>query len=106
MYEYFGEYAQHTKAVLVGDDLTIAGSCNFDMRSVYLDTELMLAIHCPELNAQIRMQIDSLKEESRHMYPDGTLQDGPAYAPVEPSFGKNLMYGFLRVVIMPLRHLL
>lgn len=106
MYEYFGEYAQHTKAVLVGNDLTIAGSCNFDMRSVYLDTELMLAIHCPKLNAQIRMQLDSLKEGSRHMYPDGTLQDGPAYAPVEPSFGKNLMYGFLRVVIMPLRHLL
>ena len=42
MYEYLGDQALHTKALVVGDDLTIAGSCNFDMRSVYLDTELML----------------------------------------------------------------
>ena len=51
IYEYLGEQAQHTKAVLIGEDLTLAGSCNFDMRSVYLDTELMLAIKSPGLNA-------------------------------------------------------
>ena len=50
MYEYLGDQALHTKALVVGDDLTIAGSCNFDMRSVYLDTELMLAIRSPQPN--------------------------------------------------------
>ena len=30
IYEYLGEQAQHTKAVLIGEDLTLAGSCNFD----------------------------------------------------------------------------
>lgn len=69
MYEYLGDQALHTKALVVGEDLTLAGSCNFDMRSVYLDTELMLAIHSPQLNAQIRGQIQVLKEQSR--------RDGP-----------------------------
>ena len=85
IYEYLGEQAQHTKAVLIGEDLTLAGSCNFDMRSVYLDTELMLSIKSPGLNAQIRAQLDVLKESSRHMSPDGSIEDGPSYVPRELS---------------------
>ena len=106
MYEYLGDQALHTKALVVGEDLTLAGSCNFDMRSVYLDTELMLAIHSPQLNAQIRGQIQVLKEQSRRMAPDGSITDGPAYQPREQGLGKQLTYGLLRVVTLPFRHLL
>lgn len=106
IYEYLGEQALHTKAVVIGPDLTIAGSCNFDMRSVYLDTELMLAIKSPELNAQIRSQIETLKDSSRHMSPDGSIEDGADYHPAEPDFKKELTYGILRVVTLPFRHLL
>ena len=106
MYEYLGDQALHTKALVVGDDLTIAGSCNFDMRSVYLDTELMLAIRSPQLNAQIRGQIQELQEHSRRMAPDGTITDGPAYQPREQSLGKQISYGLLRAVLLPFRHLL
>lgn len=106
MYEYLGDQALHTKSLVVGDDLTIAGSCNFDMRSVYLDTELMLAIRSPQLNAQIRGQIQELQEHSRRMAPDGTITDGPAYQPREQSLGKQISYGLLRAVILPFRHLL
>ena len=106
MYEYLGDQALHTKALGGGEDLTLAGSCNFDMRSVYLDTELMLAIHSPQLNAQIRGQIQVLKEQSRRMAPDGSITDGPAYQPREQGLGKQLTYGLLRVVTLPFRHLL
>ena len=44
VYEYVGTQALHTKTVLAGDTLSIVGSCNLDMRSVYLDTEMMLFI--------------------------------------------------------------
>ena len=81
MYEYLGDQALHTKALVVGDDLTIAGSCNFDMRSVYLDTELMLAIRSPQLNAQIRGQIQELQEHSRRMAPDAL---SPTALPTSP----------------------
>ena len=39
--------SMHTKAVLVGDRLSVIGSFNMDMRSTYLDTELMLVIDSP-----------------------------------------------------------
>ncbi|MGN0968640.1 MAG: phosphatidylserine/phosphatidylglycerophosphate/cardiolipin synthase family protein [Oscillospiraceae bacterium] len=106
VYEYLSAQAMHTKTILVGDSLSIVGSCNLDMRSVYLDTEMMLRIDCPELNAVLRSQAEELREHSRHIAPDGTVTDGAAYQPAGQSAGKNVMYGLLRVLILPLRHLL
>lgn len=50
-YEYTGEQALHGKTILIGDHTSIVGSLNMDMRSVYLDTEMMLVIDSRELNA-------------------------------------------------------
>lgn len=106
IYEYLGKQAQHTKTVLADDRISIVGSCNFDMRSVYLDTELMLVIDSPEINAQLREQIGQMKESCRHMYPDGTLQDGSQYQIPPQEWQKKLIYSVLRVIIIPIRHLL
>lgn len=107
IYEYLGEQAQHTKAVLIGEDLTLAGSCNFDMRSVYLDTELMLADQKPGAKCSDPV-LNSMymKESSRHMSPDGSIEDGPSYVPRKLSWGKEAMYAVLRVITLPFRHLL
>lgn len=106
VYEYLGTQAMHTKTILVGDTVSIVGSCNLDMRSVYLDTEMMLRIDSPELNAALRTQAETLREHSRHVSPDAVVTDGAAYQPVELSAAKSVMYGLLRVLILPLRHLL
>ncbi|GAA5510216.1 phospholipase D-like domain-containing protein [Novipirellula caenicola] len=39
----------HTKAVLVDDEVAFIGSANFDMRSFFLNYEVMLAIHDPRI---------------------------------------------------------
>ena len=106
IYECLGEQALHTKTILIGDDVSIVGSCNLDMRSVYLDTEMMLVIDSPELNASLRLQAQGLQEKSRHVSPDGTETNGADYQPVEQGPGKKIFYGVLRVLIIPLRHLL
>ena len=106
MYEYVGSQALHTKTVLVGDTLSIVGSCNFDMRSVYLDTEMMLFIECKELNETLREHTDKLKMKSRQVAPDGTIIDGENYQIIEQSVGKRIFYGILRILIIPFRHLL
>lgn len=106
VYEYLGAQALHTKTILVGEEISIVGSCNLDMRSVYLDTEMMLIIDSPELNAFLRGQAEELQAQSRHVFPDGVVVDGEAYQPVEQGMGKKIAYGILRVLIMPLRHLL
>jgi len=106
VYEYTGPQALHTKTILAGDSISFVGSCNLDMRSVYLDTEMMLRIDSPALNAAIREQAEELKSMSRHMFPDGTAMDGANYRPVSQNMGKRALYGVLRIVIIPFRHLL
>ena len=44
IWEYEGGYSYHGKSILIDDDLSVIGSFNMDMRSAYLDTELMLVI--------------------------------------------------------------
>ena len=50
MYECIADHSLHTKTILVDDRLSAVGSYNYDMRSTYLDTEMMLVIDSPELN--------------------------------------------------------
>lgn len=106
VYEYLGTQALHTKTILVGECVSIVGSCNLDMRSIYLDTEMMLIIESEELNGLLRSQAEELKRQSRHVYPDGTATDGINYNPLEQGIWKKIFYGVLRVLIIPFRHLL
>lgn len=105
-YEYLSDHALHTKTILAGDDISIVGSCNLDIRSIYLDTEMMLIIESEDLNRQLRGQAEELKSLSRHVYPDGTVADGENYISAEPGMAKRFFYGVLRVLIVPIRHLL
>lgn len=91
---------------MVGENISIVGSCNFDMRSIYLDTEMMLVIDSKELNADIRQQIEGLKKDSKHVLPDGREKEGEGYRGVKQKTGKKIFYGVLRVLILPFRHLL
>ena len=45
LWEFQGDWSMHTKSVLVDDTLSVIGSFNFDPRSAYLNTELMLAVY-------------------------------------------------------------
>ena len=58
VYEFMGAHSCHTKAVLIDDRMSIVGSYNMDMRSTYQDTELMLAVDCPELNSIIQAEME------------------------------------------------
>lgn len=69
VYETLCGHSLHTKAVLVGDRLSVIGSFNMDMRSAYLDTELMLVIDSPEINAQLRGVIADYQASSRLVRP-------------------------------------
>ena len=106
VYEYLGEHSSHSKAVLIDDRMSIVGSYNMDMRSTYQDTELMLAVDSPELNAVIRKEAEVNKTYSRYMTPEGTYINGENYVPREMSAGKKIFYGVLRVLIMPFRRFL
>ena len=106
IFEFCTPYSSHTKTILVDTSTCLIGSFNLDMRSTYLDTEMMLAIDCPQLNEQLRQEANDLIEHSNHVSPDGTETPGPYYVPKKVSLPKRMIRSLLRVLILPARHLL
>lgn len=103
--EYLGEQSLHTKNVLIDDRLCLVGSFNFDMRSAYLDTELMLVIDSPELNAQLRQSAQDNLDRCRLVSQSGEIL-GENYVPRDLTGGKKALYGLLRQLVKPFRCLL
>ena len=106
VYELMNDYPVHTKAVLIDDHLSVVGSYNLDMRSTYQDTELMLAVDCPELNSIIQTEMERDKTYSKTMGNDGEYDYGENYHSKDLSFGKKIFYAILRVITIPLRRFL
>lgn len=103
--EYLGDQSLHTKNVLIDDRLCLVGSFNFDMRSAYLDTELMLVIDSPELNAQLRQSARDILDRCRLVTQAGETL-GANYVPRDLTGGKQAVYGLLRQLVKPFRCLL
>lgn len=76
------------------------------MRSAYLDTELMLVIDSPEINAQLRGVIADYQASSRLVRPDGTRRRERPTSTSRFRPGKRALYGVLRYLVRPIRHLL
>ena len=96
----------HTKSILIDDRLSVIGSHNWDMRSAYLDTELMLLVDCPALNAALREQTEEMMRQSRLVSPDGTETAGAAYIAPEISPLKTALQTVIRILIRPFRFVL
>lgn len=58
----------HTK-LIVADDTSFIGSANFDMRSLYLNMEIMLAVDDPALAARLRRLMDAYQPAARRITP-------------------------------------
>ena len=76
--EYDGGISYHGKCFAIDSRISAIGSFNWDMRSAYLDTELMLIIDSEELNRQLRKEMhkyekDALKVKDADSY---ELADG------------------------------
>ena len=95
----------HTKSILIDDRLSLIGSFNWDMRSAYLDTELMLLVDCPALNAAPREQTEEMMRQSRLVLPGGTETAG-AMATRCCSPLKAALQSVIRILIRPFRFVL
>ena len=104
--EYDGGLSYHGKSLVIDDELCAVGSYNFDLRSTYLDTELMLVIQSPELTAQLEEYMVSYQKDCRRLLPDGTYEipehltiaDVPAY--------KRAAWKVVGFVMQPFRFLI
>ena len=62
--EYDKGVSYHGKCFTVDDHISGIGSFNWDMRSAYLDTELMLVIDSQELTMQLRKEMSSYEADA------------------------------------------
>ena len=73
----------HAKLVIVDQQLALAGSANFDSRSLFLNYELMFAFHHPEEVKQFTAWFES------------ECASAQVYVPVAPGFWRDLVEGLL-----------
>ncbi|MCD2491971.1 phospholipase D family protein [Lacrimispora sp. NSJ-141] len=63
--EYDGGISTHGKSVIIDDNISVVGSFNFDLRSAYMDTEMMVAVKSEELTRQLSANMEELHQDCR-----------------------------------------
>ncbi len=106
LYEYDGGISNHGKSILIDDDLSIIGSYNMDLRSSYLDTELMLVIESKELSQELEGYMNEMAADSRMVLPDGSYEV-PDHITVEKvPLWKRMAWGIVGFLVQPFRMLI
>ena len=92
MLEYDSGVSYHGKCFTIDDRIAAVGSFNWDMRSAYLDTELMLVIDSPQLNRQLREAMGGYEQDALRVIDADSydLAEGQTPQPLTPSKERRL----------------
>ena len=96
--EYDGGISYHGKCFTVDNRISGIGSFNWDMRSAYLDTELMLIIDSQEVNKQLREEMQKYEEEALKVLDAEHYQISEGVIPRELTPQKEFRINFLEKV--------
>lgn len=103
LYEYDGGYSSHGKTIVIDEEISLIGSFNMDLRSVYMDTELMLAVKSKGLAAELTGYMDEMEKDCRKVL-SATEYETPEHIKVEkiPAWKKPVFW-ILGRVLQPFR---
>ncbi len=65
VYEYEGGTSYHAKSMTIDDDISVIGSFNFDYKSMYHDTEIMVVIDSEEFNERLKASHLTYEQQAR-----------------------------------------
>lgn len=105
IWEYEGGYSYHGKSILIDDNISIIGSFNLDMRSAYLDTELMLVIDSKDINRELSESMEGYEQTARKANNDGSYDNPYNVKPVELSPYRERQMKFIKNFILWARYL-
>lgn len=106
LYEYDGGTSNHGKSILIDNDLSIVGSYNLDLRSTYLDTELMLVVQSEGLNQELEEYMTAMEQDSRKII-DAKTFEAPEHLEIqEAPFWKRVAWAVFGFVVQPFRCLI
>lgn len=103
VYEYDGGISYHGKSITVDDNISVVGSFNFDMRSAYVDTELMLVINSEELTKELNANMAELEKNCRRVIDEDNYEvpDHIEVAKVHPI--KRFLWWLVGLLMQPFR---
>jgi len=105
-HEFQGSHSMHNKSLVIDDDLAIIGSFNFDMRSVYLDTEVMMVVNGEAFTKSLENEFFRMEQESLPVYADGTYGTNGDVTPLTISPAKAIFYRITSIVFQLFRFIL
>lgn len=99
------ENSYHGKAFTIDDDIVGIGSFNWDMRSVHIDTELMLVINGREFNKVTEKEFAHYQDDASIIRSDGQIinQSDKTYNKASPI--KKAISVLLVILLFPFRFL-
>lgn len=106
IYEFQGKYSMHNKSILIDYDISVIGSYNLDMRSTYLDTEVMLVVHGTEFQQQLEHYIKAMEDQSLPVLADGGYAKNKNVEAVSLSTEKKILFSISSVVFQLFRYLI
>ncbi len=103
LYEYDGGTSYHAKSIVIDDDISIIGSYNLDLRSTYVDTELMLVIKSEGLTQELLAYMDQIQQDCRKVI-NRTEYEVPEHVTVAevPAY-KRILWKAVGFLMQPLR---
>lgn len=101
--EYAGGESYHGKSIAIDDDLSIIGSFNMDLRSTYVDTELMLVIRSEAVNRQLRDNMARFHDDCRKVSETGEIILPDHLKIPEAPLWKRAVWHVLGLVLQPFR---
>ena len=106
--EYDEGVSYHGKCFTIGDRITAIGSFNWDMRSAYLDTELMLIIDSTELTSAMQKEMNAYEENALIVTGSDSYisSDGTAATPKEISKKRKLRIALIKPIDWLIRFLM
>lgn len=105
VYEYFGNHSSHAKSILIDDYISVIGSYNLDLRSTYLDTEIMLVIDCKEINEELSGYMESNISNSAKLDKNGEYVTNTDIV-VNPSIFKRAIFCIIGAFLSPFRQVI
>ena len=106
VYEWYGDYSTHGKSLLIDRDLALVGSYNLDMRSTYIDTEMMLVFHGEEFNALLADYLEEMEAQSLQAVDETAYVPKQGVEPWDNGDWKHALFPFTSVVFQLFRNLL
>lgn len=103
LFEYDGGVSYHGKSVVIDEDMSIIGSYNMDLRSTYVDTELMLAVQSRELTEELTGYMENMQEDCRKVTGVDTYQVPAHIQAEEITLWKKIAMRAVGLIMQPFR---